>query len=158
MAFWATEICGSSYDPCLLTECGTLGLRLLREDNGGKLSSDNYLAGVIYNILAVDAQNVTRETSECINGSRGGYWADTFTRNQSGTNLRQILRSQSTIEAGRESQAALIASSIKASLEKLKNWGLAKEITVETEYRGNGLFAISIVADTTRLDLIRGEK
>jgi phage gp46-like protein len=148
--FWVTQVCESINDPCG-GECADLGLQLLCPIDGNcelpdrprTINNDNWLRGLIYNILYTDGRN---PDPSCVrfSGNSGGHWSDAFQKKSSGSTYVHQKSYGSVSEARADA-----AFRLKNDLGKLIDYGVAKTVDVTVEYTGQNKFQANIVVGTT---------
>lgn len=167
--FWATQAnaCPSEAsasncdDPTNLNKCSSPGLVLqavydptfqeLDSDGGGSysagnasiigatISTDNWVAGLVLNILGTNAQQAK---SICGNrpGQKGGYWLDDISGAKSGSSIRYIPTTGYTTNQ----QVQFVQQQAAADLNKLITYGVANTITVVATYLGGNTISLAI--------------
>lgn len=143
-SFWATQAnaCGSDWDDCKLQNCGRPGLRIIPAEtaNEATISTENWVAGLILNILFTRATN--NATSCAIQpGNRGGHWTDSFTGNQSGSTLQNL-----QINSSPQRAIPTLKSAIEFDLQKLISFGICDRIEAVVTYQGRGQYNVVINA------------
>ena len=169
--FWATRAdAGGSEDGACGVACGVPGLMIVPVagcgplgchappgcasvsiDAGATISTENWIEGLILNILMTDA---AREDSDCgyLPGVRGGHWSDAYRGDglSAGSRLRSL-----DINCSIDSALAIIESAIAQDLTRLVTWGLAHSIEPTARYIGRNQVAVTIVVTGERLGEIR---
>lgn len=136
--FWSTQAC--SVVTVCKDDCLQFGLLYDREagspisPNPRSISTNNWLAGLVINILLTDGQGPERLCGYKP-GRRGGHWSDSFRTDgqNSGSLLRKVGKTK-TVQEG----VNLIQSYAQASLTKLIAYGVATAVEVDAKYAGNG--------------------
>lgn len=142
--FWATQpaVCGNT-ELCTNDvhgpNCGRPGLEWIGaadpEGDGRTISTDNWIEGLILNILLTDAQ---REDALCghLPGQRGGHWSDSFRTDgaSAGSRVRHISPTCSVAQ-----MVALVEGAINDDLQRLVTWAVALAVAVRVTYRGNNV-------------------
>ena len=170
--FWATQASCGSVPLCqgpsseAAKDCGSAGLvvecipdpcdlgchddcppRIL----GTKISTGNWVSGLVLNILLTDARF---EDSECGSrpGNRGGHWSESFRgdNRKTGSRIRQI---DADCSIGETLQ--LVEGYVEDDLSSLLVWGVAKSIDVVATYGGSNRVDTTITIIGERDDEIR---
>lgn len=142
--FWVTQpnACGVVSDGC--DACVRPGLNLICGDQGGvTINNQNYVAGLVLNILLTDARNPDNNCGYTP-GTRGGFWADSFRGDGlgSGSKIRQISVKNSVREI-----VALAKAYAQDDLKKLVAYGVAKSVTVEAIYEGSNRISLNVTVN-----------
>lgn len=140
--FWATQpgacgdtaVCGS--------DCGHPGLEPLTDSAGAvTLSTDNWLQGLVINMLMTDGR---RPDQACgyAPGGQGGHWSASYM--SADTGLGTLLRTATTV--GRVQQlTALITSYAQSTMQRLVTRGVAVDVSVDGSYLGEGKYQLDII-------------
>lgn len=133
--FWATQphACGSLKN--CGQECGTPGLAIVPKGDGASISTENYVRGLVYNILFTDGRKAL-VTCGYTPGTRGGHWSDSFRPDQgqySGS-LMRFVKSTGRVR----DDLALIKAAAEFDLRKLISYGVATQVEVTVTYAGRG--------------------
>lgn len=139
-AFWTTKLDSCETTSCDRFTCGNPGLALETSDEGGRFETDDWVRSTALNMLLTDAR---RRATSCGNapGTLNGHWSENFIGQgrEIGTHVRYIDPRTSVRDA-----VLLIKAEVRATLQKLIDYGIAVEITVEAVYQGNGLIDMDI--------------
>lgn len=132
--FWATKADACGTQSRCGAACGTPGL-VLGSDR--KIETDEWVQGLAINILMTDARAPDNECGYRP-GGQGGHWSESFMNGDTvGTNIRAISSRGSVVELNN-----LLQAQASASLGKLVARGVAKKVTVTSNYDGNGMFSV----------------
>lgn len=167
--FWSTQpnVCPPTPDECDRDICQSPGLGLMISTDpcwqelscsrcdgggalpdcaapvtGGTLATNDYVRGLIINILGT---NAARAASKCGNapGQRLGYWLDSISGDKSGSTIRYVpTESFSTAQSVQFVQIAA-----QADMQKLIKYGVANQVTVTASYLGAGTINLKIVVE-----------
>lgn len=138
--FWATQpdACGEDQD--CFQDCGRPGFKVETTDEGLTFSTDEWLRGLIINMLMTDGR---RPASACgySPGGRGGHWSESYMGSNAGvgTLLRTVEPGGSVVEL-----RALLAAHAQSTLGRLVARGVAVSTNTTAEYLGNGRFRLII--------------
>lgn len=124
--------------------CGRPGLEWIGEadpeGDGRTITTDNWVEGLILNILLTDAQ---REGSICgyLPGQRGGHWSDSFRTDglSAGSHVRHINPKCSVSE-----MIALVEGALTDDLQRLVRWSVALAVAVKVTYGGNNTLSADV--------------
>lgn len=152
--FWTTQpdACGIQ-DHCEINvECGRPGLSLQHnEANQASIVNSDWVRSLALNMLMTDAR---RRDTRCgyAPGTLNGHWSESFMDGGQpvGTHVRYVSSSSSVRDA-----MQLIKAEVLATLQKLIDYGVAVEVTVETEYKGSGSIFMQIEIFGTAVDPTR---
>lgn len=130
--FWVTQPSAKgTREDCDLT-CGEAGLEITE---AGIINNVEYVRGLALNILLTDGR---REDTICgfRPGRRGGFWADSFRTDnaRSGAQYRYVQPQGSVLQT-----LGIIRAYVQQDLQKLVTYGVAKSVSVTSEYVGKGV-------------------
>lgn len=131
------------YDPCFqelnwkggtFSQCG-------QNVTGATISTDNWVAGLMINILGTNAQQAK---SICGNrpGQKGGYWLDDISGAKSGSSIRYIPTTGYTVNQ----QVEYVRQTALVDMNKLITYGVAKSVAVSAKYLGRQTIGLIITA------------
>lgn len=131
------------YDPCF-QELGWDGGSLSQCTQavvGATVSTDNWVAGLIINILGTNAQH---SKSACGNrpGYKGGYWLDDVSGAKSGSSIRYIPKTGYKVAE----QVEYVKQTAMIDMNKLVTYGVAKSVAVKAKYIGDQSIQLIITA------------
>lgn len=140
--FWTTQPdpCGTDRD-CSGDQCGRPGLQLVAGNGGRSFANNDFVRGLILNILLTDGR---REDTLCgyRPGSRGGHWSDSF--REDGARAGSTLRLTDTTGLSYRDAAALLQTIAESDLQKLVTMGVATQVKVTVSYRGRGVLFMEV--------------
>lgn len=150
--FWTTQpdACGTSDGCGINTECGRPGLSLQTTEDSATFASNDWVRSIALNMLLTDAR---RRDTRCgyVPGTLNGHWSESFAQGQPiGSHVRYVNVSTSVRDA-----VLLIKAEVRATLQKLVDYGIAIDVEVDTRYNGNGQIGMAITIYGTAVDPTR---
>lgn len=139
-AFWATQVDACGVSQSCAGECGSPGLAF---SSPGVISTDNWVRGLVLNMLMTDGRMPNTDCGYAP-GAQGGHWSESYGAGDIGTLLRKI----PTTGTVRES-INLITGYAQATLERLIQRGVASAVDVQSRYLGNNVMALDVTITGT---------
>lgn len=141
-AFWATQpnACGVDGNKCG-DPCGIAGLQIIDNDDGRTFATNDWLRGLVLNILMTDAK-LPNTSCGYVPGTQGGHWSESFRGDGqvSGTLVRDLPTSSSIAAS-----VAMAKARLTADMAKLIALGVATSVEVVTTYLGGQRISAEIV-------------
>lgn len=138
--FWATQQDACGIDPSCGFECAAPGLSLEEQDAGTTIATNDWVRGLVLNILGTDGR---KPDTACgyRPGAQGGHWSDSFRGDgrRAGTLVRNIPTSISIRDS-----VALARATLEADLSKLVNMGVAQKVSVTAAYVGGNVMTATV--------------
>lgn len=138
--FWATKVDACGVAPSCLQDCGWPGFELTGPEDGPRsISTDNWLQGLIINMLMTDGRRL--DTACGYNpAGQGGHWSESYVDDTYG--IGTLIR---TVGPGaRVAQVeAQLSAYAQQTLGKLVGRGVARSVAVEVTYKSGGTFDLN---------------
>lgn len=127
---------------CAYDGKGGLGDGCAPPITGATISTENYVRGLVINILGTNAAQVP---SICGNrpGQRLGYWLDSISDDKSGSSIRYV----PTLGFTTAQAVQFVQMQAQSDLQKLVGYGVANQVTVTASYVGGGTIGLKIIVE-----------
>jgi phage gp46-like protein len=140
--FWSTQLDACGTTTACGDTCGDAGLRYTNQPGESayvSISTENWIAGLIANMLFTDAR---KDPTLC--GYRffdvNGHWSESIADiSPIGTKMRYIDVNQPIA-----TMVAMVASEASQTLQKLVNYGVARTVSATAQYAGSGSVRLTI--------------
>lgn len=153
--FWATQpdACGS--ETVCGFDCGSPGLSLIDQEGGTTIATDNWIRGLVINMLMTDGKE---PDAPCgfRPGSQGGHWSSSYI-DEGPTDIGTLMRTVPSSGTVNET-VALVGAYAKATVQRLVERGVALSVDVQASYAGLGKVSLAITingqgGDTAKVGL-----
>lgn len=137
--FWATQPGACGVEATCTSDCGIPGFELETANGQGSISTDDWLRGLMINMLMTDGRMADTACGYNPNG-QGGHWSESYI--SAGDGIGTLMR---TIPPAGRVQAleAQLAAYAKQTLQKLVSRGVARSVDVVVKYVSGGNFSVN---------------
>lgn len=140
--FWTTrpEACGA-YDLCGQA-CSIPGLEYENREEGRTIKNDEWLLGLILNILNTRARTDMKCPSPA---GVYGHWSESYRADKLYIGSRMWNAAEKNYVRTADAVKA-VGTAVQGDMAKLKFMGVADSVSVEATYAGNGAVKVTIIA------------